>query len=157
LLYSELREKIYNWVSSNTTLLVIWEEQNAPRPDEAYIGIKINIFSKVGQANALAPDGAGDRIVKYDEDFTLSIKSYGEGTDDDLQQLKDSLQKDSVQQQLIVDGIAVRFDNEVRDISTLIDQTRETRFIYEVFMSFAHDFTENVGLIEDFEYTYDIT
>lgn len=157
MLYSELRQKIYNWVFNNITLPVIWEDQNAPRPDQAYIGIKINVYTKMNQANALYPNNTGDRIIKYDEDFTVSIKSYGDGTDDNLQQLKDSLQKEVVKQQLIADGIAVRFDNEITDITTLIDQTREVRFIYEVFMGMAHDFTENVGVIEDFEYSYNIT
>lgn len=156
MLYSELKEKIYDWVSANTSLLIIWENQNGPRPDENYISLKINVYSKIGQTNYLDPDNNGDRIVKYDEDFTLSIKSYGADTEDYLQVLKDSLQKESVIQGLIAEGIAIRNENEITDISILIDRTREERFLYEIFMGFAHDFTENVGVIEDFEYTYNI-
>lgn len=157
MLYSELKEIIYNWVSDNTSLIIIRENENAPRPDENYISLKISPFLKIGQSNYLSPDDNGDRVIKYDEDFTVSIKSYGAGTEDNLQALKDSLQKETVYQKLYNDNIAVRNENEITDITVLIDQTREERFLYEVFMGMAHDIAENVGVIEDFTYTYDIT
>jgi hypothetical protein len=157
MLYSELREIIFNWVADNTSLIIIWENENAPRPDANYISLKITPFVKIGQSNYLSPDNNGDRIIKYDEDFTVGIKSYGPGTDDNLQVLKDSLQKETVFQNLYNDNIAVRNENEIADITVLIDETREERFLYEVFMGMAHDIIENVGVIEDFEYTYTIT
>lgn len=157
MLYSELREIIYNWIYDNTSLIAIWDNENAPRPNIPYISLRILSISKIGQSYYDSPDHNGDRIIKYDEDFTLSIRSYGQGTDDNLQLLKDSLQKESVIQYLQRNGLSIRNENNITDISILIDETREERFLYEVFFGIAHCIEENIGVIEDFEYSYNIT
>jgi len=157
MLYSELREIIYNWIYNNTSLTIIWDNENGPRPNKAYISLRITTISKVGQSNYQPPDNNGDRLIVYNEDFTLSIFSYGKSTDDNLQILKDSLQKELVIQYMRDNGIAIRNENDITDISTLIDSTREERFLYEVFFGMGHCIKENVGVIEDTEFSFNIT
>ena len=40
-----------------------------------------------------------------------------------------------------------------KDISTVIDEVIEKRFLYEITMGFAYNFTEEVGIIETLNYT----
>lgn len=151
--YTDLKQFVYNWVSNNTNLLVIHADQNSPRPDEAYITIKILGFNKVGQRYLFPPDDNGDRVISYGEDFTVSIQSYGVDTEDELQNLKDSLQLESIGLDFEQNNIAIRNDSNITDISIAIDSTIEKRFLYEVRMSHTRNIEENVGVIEDFEFT----
>jgi len=154
--YSEVETAVYNWVSANTTLTVIFADENGPKPDSNYISLKINSYTMQGQRDYTAPDGiTGIRTVRIDEDFVLSITSFGIGSQNELQKLKLSLQKESVIVSLATAGLAVRGEETINDISTLIDDVIEKRYIYEVTMGFAHSFTETSGVIETFEITSD--
>lgn len=153
MLYSELETELYNWASNNTSVLVIFADGNGTRPDENYISLKIMTISKIGQKDELSTDINGDRKIKYDEDFTLNIEGYGIGVNDNIQELKDSLQKETVIQALVQAGIAVRNDSDITDISELLDETIEKRYLYEVMMGFSHEIDENVGVIENVEWT----
>lgn len=151
--YSQLETELYNWASNNTSVLVIWADENGARPDENYITLKVMTFSKIGQKDELPTDNSGDRKVKYDEDFTVNIEGYGIGVQDNIQELKDSLQLESVLQSLVQAGIAVRADSDITDISVLLDETIEKRYLYEIMMGFSHEIQENVGVIESVEWT----
>lgn len=151
--YSQLETELYNWASINTTVPVIFADENGTRPDGNYITLKVMTFSKIGQKDELPADNNGDRSVKYDEDFTLNIEGYGRGVQDNIQELKDSLQRESGLQALYQVGIAVRADSDITDVSALLDETIEKRYLYEIMMGFSRKIQENVGVIENVEWT----
>lgn len=151
--YSELNTAVYNWVDNNTDLLTIFADQKAPRPDSKYITIKIFAINMIGHRQFSDPNDNGEWTINYNEDFSVSIQSYGEGTQDDLQLLKDSLQLQSNIDDFESIGIAVRNESDITDISTLIDNTIEKRFLFEVRMGFTRTLEEFVGVIEDVDIT----
>ena len=153
MLYSQFEIELYNWASSNTSVPVIFADENGTRPNENYLSLKVMNYLKIGQKDELKIDNNGNRSVKYDEDVTVNIEGYGIGVQDNIQELKDSLQLDSVIQSLVSVGIAVRADSDITDISTLLDETIEKRYLYEIMMGFSRKLQENVGVIETVEWT----
>ncbi|MFX0205151.1 MAG: LIC_12616 family protein [Candidatus Hodarchaeota archaeon] len=156
--YKQLREKVRSWIISvlpedNEITRVIFANKNYTRPALPYISVNMTSISKVGQAYVPYDTAAGVRNVTYHEDFTVSIQSYGAETDVYLQTLKDSLQLEETRQYVRSLGLAIRNDNDIRNISIQIDSEIEERYLYEVFMGVAQDTQEDVGYIEDVEIT----
>jgi len=152
--YSELEIYLYNLISANTSLLVIFSDENGVRPNVNYITLKITSFNKIGQKDYSIPDEiTGIRESFIHEDFVMSLISYGKGTQDNLQNLKITFEKESIQETMRENNVIVRDTSLITDISTVIDEIIEKRFLFEITMGFAYNFTENVGIIETIEYT----
>ncbi len=156
MIYSDVEKAVYNWVSDNVSVPVIFFDENGVRPNLPYVTINITSYNMIGQRYLESPDNNGDRNIKYTEDFTVAINSFGRGSQDELQKLKDSLQKEIVLQSLKDACIAVRNESTITDISVLVDSTIEKRFFYEIFLSFGKSIEENVGYIEDYELFFTI-
>ncbi len=153
--YTEVENGIYDWASSIIAVSVIFADDNGPRPSLPYITINVTTTVKVGQANKEFPiPDTGIQKIRYNEDVSLSLNGYGVGANDQLQLLKDSLQKESVRDTLRVDGLVIRDDSTgITDISTLIDETIEKRWLFEIFMGFGQEITEDTSYIEDVDMT----
>jgi len=152
--YSELETYLYTLISGNTSLLVIFSDENGVRPDVNYITLKITSYNKKGQKDYTIPDEiTGIREVAIHEDFIISLISYGKGTQDNLQLLKIAFEKESIMESMRTNKIVIREDSDIKDISIVIDEVIEKRFLYEITMGFAHSFTEEVGIIETLNYT----
>lgn len=152
--YSELETAIYNWVNANTNLLVIFEDENGARPTENYMSLKVGTINQIGQRDYTAPDNTtGIRDTRIVEDFNLAIRAFGSGSKDELQLIKDSLQKESVIDDLRIAGLAFRDESTIQDISISIDDLIEKRYIYELVGGFSHSFEEEVGVIETVDYS----
>lgn len=150
--YTEFLDNIYTWAAANSGILVIFADQNAPRPNEPYITIKDLSVNMLGHRNYLAPDNTTEeRIVKYEDEIPVSFQSYGNNTINNLQLLKESLQRESVMYDLINMNIAVRREESIRNVSSLVDSTIEKHWSYEVTFGIANTFTENTGIIESTE------
>lgn len=152
--YVNFMTYIYNWAEANTTALVIFADQNAPRPDELYVTLKITGISNIGHREYDEPDNiTEERTVKYEDEITVSIQAYGSGALGVIQDLKESLKKESVIISLDDDNIAKRRDEPMTNLSTLIDNVIEERWGFDVTFGLANTITENVGIIETIEYT----
>lgn len=151
--YSELRQNLYNWLNDKTSILIIFANQNGPRPNEKFIELRLTSISKLGHKDYTAPDDTtGIRIARIIEDFVLALTSYGSETDDELQKIKEAFNTTEYINELSATGIAVRNDSDIRDISVEIDNEIEERYIYEINMGFSYDFEELAGIIEQVSY-----
>lgn len=147
MLYSEVENKIRDWiVLVLSSIQVIFANENAPRPSLPYITILVAPFIKIGQANMI-DETQGDRTVKYDEDFNVSIQYFGDDWRDVLQQLKDSLQLEQYKDYFTAEDIAIRDDTPISDISLQLDNTIEKRGLFELVCGFARHLTENVNYV----------
>jgi len=152
--YSELEAYLYTLISGNTSLSVIFSDENGVRPDGNYLTLKITSFNKVGQKDYTIPNEiTGIRESFIHEDFVISLISYGRGTQDNLQNLKITFEKESIQESMRGNNIVIRDSSLITDISTVIDEVIEKRFLFEVTMGFGYSFNEMVGIIETIEYT----
>ena len=152
--YSEVEEAVYNWIVANVSTLTIYADQNGIKPDVDFLMFKIMSFALVGHRDYTAPDSTtGERTVRINEDFNVSITGFGQSTLDELQKLKQSLQLEAGIEILERNCIVVRDENVVTDISIELDDKIEKRYLYELVMGVSHDFTERTGVIEDMTIT----
>lgn len=150
--YTAFLDNIYTWAAANSGILVIFADQDAPRPNEPYITIKDLSTVMLGHRNYLAPDNiTEERIVKYEDEITVSFQSYGNDTVNNLQLLKESLQIESVMYSLIDMNIAVRREEPIRNVSSLVDSVIEKHWSYEVTFGIANTINEETGIIETVE------
>lgn len=156
MLYTELEDIIYSWISENIELDIIWKNQNGMRPNPPYITLNILSYTKLGEKNTLSVDDDGNREVKYDEDISLEIESFGMDSQNELQKIKDSIQNESILSSLADQGIVIRNDFAIKDVSSLLDETIEKRYIYELTLGFVHSIIENVGIIETINFSEEV-
>lgn len=155
--YSEVEEAVYNWIAANVATTTIYADENGVKPNSDFLMFKIMSFNLIGQRDYTAPDETtGERTVRVNEDFNVSITGFGRSTLDELQRLKQSLQLEAGIEILDRNCIVVRDENVVTDISVEVDDKIEKRYLYELVMGFSHGFVEQSGVIEDFTITSDI-
>lgn len=156
--YSEILPTFYNFISSATDLTVIYADQNAPRPSTSYITLKMTTLTEIGQIDNICPDeitGIRDNI--YRNDINISLQGYGIISLDALQNIKEYFEKELTKQEIESYDISILRNGNIINISTLIDNEIEPRFSYEILLNSVFYFEENVGIIENIEFsgTYD--
>lgn len=151
---------LYSWIAGITSTTIIFANENGPRPELPYITILTRIASKKGSIpfyDRAANDGT--QRIKYDIDYSLSLQCYGNSENDPitiLQGLKDEMQKQSNLGYFYLSGLAIREDNEIQDISTLIDSTIEKRALWELIFGVGHEIIDDPNFIEKVEGSGDI-
>lgn len=146
-----LKDNLFDWVDSVTSYgdsKIIWLDQNVPRPEKPYIGMRITPFVQVGQDYVGHPDNAGDANINGNREFTLMIQHYGVGSVQVLENLRSSLQKPTIQESLREDGIVFVDRLDISDISELFDNEYEERATMDLLFRIAQSITDNVGVIE---------
>ena len=152
--YTEFLDNVYTWAAANAGITVIFADQNAPRPNDPYITIKDLAIVGLGHRNTLAPDNiTEERIVKYEDEITVSLQSYGNDTVNNLQLLKESLHKESVMLALEEMHIVVRREENIRNVSSQVDNVIEKHWSYEITFGIANTIAEETGIIETAETT----
>jgi hypothetical protein len=153
--YTEIENRIIQWIKRtliicNISAAVIKANQNGPRPSLPYINMNVTTITKVGQAETpTSTDEFGVGDIKYNEDSSVSLQGFGKGSNDILQALKNSLQKEDTRQYLNSCGLVIRDDSSITDISLLIDATIEKRYLLEIMFGWGQSDTDTVGFIEN--------
>lgn len=155
---AQLRSDIWNLVDSAVSIAsnrIIHADPNNPRPNLPYITIRISSAVIVGQPfTPIKADGTGVGKIKYDEDFTVALNSFGRNSDTYLQEIKHYLNTSAGRDKLTSLCLSIRNENgPITDISLLIDETIEKRYLYEIFLGYAQTYDDDVGFIEDVEIT----
>lgn len=130
--------------------VVIWLDQNKPRPALPYSGIKIISRKRIMRDHYSNPDDNGIQTVQGDREFTLSVQTYGyDAPTDPLENAANKLQLETVRDKFQAKGL-VAFDiGAIQDISALLDKTQiEKRANLDIFFRTKINQTDNVGLIE---------
>jgi hypothetical protein len=145
--YTTVKTNLYNWAVSvlPVGMPVIFWESNAPRPVIPYVTLFISSIVAVNQDWAShASDGTGIVDMKGDRQFTLSIQAYG-GTDPltILENVRSSLQKQTVLDTLRTNGIVFFSSLNLTDISDLIDTEFEKRASLDVLLGIGQTYTDN--------------
>jgi hypothetical protein len=132
--------------------MVIWMEQNSPRPPLPFCAMKIKSVRSVNRDHYSAPDANGSQTVSGDREFTLSIQRYqaygAESVMTPLQTLSDKLKLASVQDKFAAKNLAAYDAQSVTDISALLDKTQiEKRANLDIMCRYKSRMTDNVGVI----------
>ena len=145
-----LQTDVYSLMQPIIGGVVIWADQNSPRPPLPYSVIKINSVRYVNQDHYGDPDNAGIQTVKGDREFTLNVQMFGESdVVSSLSGVVDRLRLTSNIDKFMSKKLTAFNTEAVTDISALLDSTViEKRASVDIFMRYKSSLTDNVGIIE---------
>lgn len=154
--FSDKRKAFIDYVktaTSYTAAKVIWLDQNMPRPDRPYIGLKMTNFVNVGREYITTPNTDGASKIYRHKEFTLNIHCYGDGTTDPIEvalniehaQDKEALKAILEAQQIaVVDTLMGATDTSVK-----LDTIFESRASLDLKMRMPFETTDSgQGVIE---------
>jgi len=150
--FSTVKTNIYSWVTSILpSIPVIFYQQNSPRPDLPYITLYLTSLIQVGQDFVPRPDNTGNLSIIGDREFTIQIQCYGGDPITTLENLRSSLQKETVLDTLRANKIVYVNQFPINDISALLDTLWEPRATMDILFRIAQSETDNHGLIKTVE------
>lgn len=154
--FAALKTVLYNWASANVPsgMPVIWLFPNAPRPTVDYVTLRISAFDQIGWDYIPQPvDEAGDVEQVGDREFTLQVEAYGGQAMQIVENLRTSLQKQTVLASLAVNGIAYFDWATINDLTELVDSRFEQRALGEFRFRLAQIYADVLGTIAQAQIT----
>ena len=152
--FETVKTNLYNWASSQAGMgiPVIFLEENAPRPTTPYITLKIGAILQIGWDYIFDPTtNLGSNNQVGDREFTLYIQAYGGDPITLLENLRTSLQKESVLDSLRASNLAVIGQFAIEDVSAIIESRFENRASLDIRFRIAQVYTDSIGVIDTVE------
>ena len=152
--YTLVKQTLYTWATSQVPvgMPVIFYEPNAPRPNQAYVSLYLSNTTQVNQDwTADETDANGIVDMKGDRQFTLQIQAYGDEALNVLENLRTSLQKQTVLDILRAGGIVFYISLGINDITSLVDSQFERRAQMDVTLGIGQTYTDNPGYFDEVE------
>jgi hypothetical protein len=147
--YHQLQDKLYDWVSLVLSgISIVWSNQDIPKKAKAFVLLNILSLKGSGQNSQIAPDPNGRAASVGNRELTLSIQYFGSGCFDGLDNLKQSLRLDSYLQFIKTLDLAFVRDDDIQNITGLVDQSFEPRASYQVVFRYSQVGYDDVGIIE---------
>jgi len=154
--FATLRLALYNWVVSvaPSGMPVIYWQLNSPRPKVPYITLFISQITAVNQDwSSGVTDVNGAIAMKGDRQFTLEIQAYGADPMELMENIRTSLQKQSVLDTLRANGIAFYSSLTINDITELVDSQYERRAHLDVLFGIGQVYADSPGFFDHIELT----
>ena len=131
---------------------VILYEPNALCPTVPYVTLYLNSVTAVNQ-DWTAPDSDANGIVdmKGDRNFTLQVQAYGGDPLTVVENIRTSLQKQTVLDTLRANGIAFYQSLTIADITELVDSQFERRAQLDILFGIAQIYTDAPGFFDEIE------
>ena len=152
--FATVKTNLYNWAVTQVPvgMPVIWWQPNAPRPTVPYITLFLQSITAVNQ-DWTAPDANASGVVdmKGDRNFTLQVQAYGSDPLTLLENIRTSLQKQTVLDTLRANGVAFYQSLTINDITDLIDSQFERRAQLDILFGIGQVYTDNPGYFDEIE------
>lgn len=154
---------------------IIWMHQNGTLPNQSYVSLhdmtspmkmlpwKGKVELPIIQDPAFPsdptktiPDPAwpnGRQLIGWTEEHVISIKGYGQFTDDYLQNLRMCLELEAVQDYLDNNGLSAIIAMPIQDASVLVDDQAERRCVMDVTFRISLSMYDEPGYINVVQYT----
>src|SRR5690606_6313444 len=131
---------------------VIFYYQNDPRPSVPYVTLYLTPLSQIGNDFVPMPTNQAGTITQIgDREFTLQVQTYGDDCITRLENLRSSLQKQSVLDTLRENGIAFVQQLSINDITELNASRFENRAQMDLLFRIGQTYSETTGSIETVE------
>lgn len=149
----ELKFAIYEWLSSELGITVIYADQNAPRPDKPYATIRIISENKLGGNDEGATvDDDGIQSFCGQREAAVSLNIYGEDAFDSMKLALNSLSKPSILEDFFYnDDIAILNKGDILNLTDVLETEFEERAQMDLLVGYAEEYTDDVGYIETVE------
>lgn len=154
--FSTVKLALYNWVVnvSPMGMPVIYWQPNSPRPTVPYISLFISQITAVNQDwSSGVTDINGAIAMKGDRQFTLEIQGYGLDPLTLMENIRTSLQKQSVLDTLRANGIAFYSSLTINDITELVDSQYEHRAHLDILFGIGQVYVDAPGFFDHIELT----
>lgn len=142
--------KVHEWIRLETGLTSINEYQNAPAPTDNYIGVYIRNKQANGQAHITHKTGDIWELARSSV-VEVQLRCINDSSADILEQLKLSLDKESVQSLLYSGSLAVNRSNDVITQPTEHNGKWEHQSILEIFFHSTASIEDDRSYIETVE------
>jgi len=146
--FETVKTNLYEWASSVSggSPVIVYNE-NSPRPALPYVTLYLQSLVQIGDDYVPRPDGMGALTIVGDREFTLQVQAYGGDPITLLENMRSSLQKETVLATLREDNIVFVQHNPITDITLLLDTEFEARASMDILFRIAQTDTDNHGLI----------
>ena len=152
--FNNIKTYLYNWVIANVPsgMPAIYLYNNAPRPTVDYLTLYLNTVTQIGWDWVQDPlDNTGVSQQVGDREMILQVQAYGGEPLTVLQNLRTSLQKQTVLDSLRANGIVFVNWFPINDVTALVDSRFEPRASMDVQFRIADIYTDNLGVISTVE------
>lgn len=158
-----MSDALQQWVADQTGLTAIWANPNAPRPNRPYASLQIINVARLGNPSYGAVNEQGESEADLQREFTLSVSVY-ESTDNAdprsglnrAQELRDSLDLQTVLMTLAEDGWAFRGVELLADTTQALEGEWEPRATFDVRFGTTVTRIDDLGFVEKVFYTGEI-
>jgi hypothetical protein len=146
-----LRTVMYNWAVANVPSgkPVIYLYNNGPRPDVEYVTLFISTLVEIGRDYTQSPlSTSAPETIVGDREFTLQVVAYGDDPFTVCENLRCSLQKQTVLSTLRANGVAYVNWFPIVDTTTIVDTGYEQRASMDLLFRVANVYSDISGDIE---------
>lgn len=116
---------------------VILADQGGPRPDHAYVTVKVITHDTTVHTDELVVDEDALQRVRGLRTGTVSLNAYGAGAEAWLERANLKLRSPSVMDLLETAGLTLRPEGGIRNLTGLRDTAAEARFQRDYFVDYG--------------------
>lgn len=146
--YAEAKSFIIPLIVELTGLKCIWDYQNAPKPPNPYISLRLSPERHIGNEVRHRKDGTGILDVIGRKEATLSANAFGIGAIDALNMLWVKLQRPTIVDRCFVVQLAFPRAEDVQDLTALLDgRSWEERANLDILTTYSRSVMDEPGYI----------
>lgn len=159
---STIKDLIYSWIASRDLISsdqrIYFEDQNIQRPRTPCISFAFltGLIQVGGRDNSSYDNDESSFVVSGPRNISVSIKSYGEGAGQIMNNLHASLELFAVQQLFQAQNIAVREAGPVQKLSLLLETGIEERYGMDLSLGVSSIQAEDQGSIDIVNYSGEV-
>jgi hypothetical protein len=148
-----IRQAIYTWVNSVISPVpAMWADQNASQPAAKFVSIRIQSITNVSRdVHGPIDDETAVAQLYGTREIIISVRGFGDGSNQLLELLSGSLEKVTVQDTLRASGLAVVSNGNVLNLSGLLESGFKEQSSLDVTFRTSSVDSDNLGLIEAVE------
>lgn len=145
-----LDKLLYNWLHLilDSHIVVIFSEQNAPRPNLPYASISINPITSVGTPYFDRAEDDGRVLFDEDIEFMVMLEAYGQSSMQIVSNIHEALLNPDKVQVLNNFGLIYVDDEGLKDTSIKIDNQWERRANIDIRFRSMKQYTYSPGYID---------
>jgi len=135
-------------------VVVIFADQNSPRPNLPYAVVRIDTIIDVGFDEVREIDSVTNiATIGGQRQATVTVDYFGPNPLVEITKAFNALEKQNVLDQLSASGIAILDKNDIQNLTDMLETIFEERASFDFFLGFADNVEDDLGIIESTEVT----
>jgi hypothetical protein len=143
-----LQDAIYDWLDPLATEQFIWAKERAPAPVSPYFSLNLTTMAVAEGAGYERIISGSNRTIVQRRQATLNIQSFGFAAVERLMAIKSRLYLESSQEALVNANISLIRDEDVIDISELLETQIQERASMDLILGYTRSDVDGTNWIE---------